>query len=83
LIEAGDGVVDNWTGASLLSSLYQGLADVPRRHTFRFVSFSHGEYGHARPGRDRDRIEAVHIDEYYRTYRLVLAYLTILDQRLD
>jgi hypothetical protein len=38
LIEAGDGVVDNWTGASLLSSLYQGIAEVKRHHTFRFVS---------------------------------------------
>jgi hypothetical protein len=45
LVENGDGVVDNWTGASLLPSLYQGLADVPRRHTFRFVAFSGEEKG--------------------------------------
>lgn len=44
-IEAGHGVVDNWTGASLLPSLYQGLAAVPRRHTFRFVAFSGEEKG--------------------------------------
>jgi len=31
----------------------------------------------------KDRIEAVHMDEYYRTYRLVLAYLALLHQRLD
>jgi Iap family predicted aminopeptidase len=31
----------------------------------------------------KDRIEAVHMDEYYRTYRLVLGYLALLDQRLD
>ena len=31
----------------------------------------------------KDRIEAVHMDEYYRTYRLVLGYLAVLDQRLD
>jgi Zn-dependent M28 family amino/carboxypeptidase len=30
-----------------------------------------------------DRIENVHADEYYRTYRLVLAYLAVLDQDLD
>ncbi len=45
LVEAGHGVVDNWTGASLLPSLYQGIANVPRRHTFRFVAFSGEEKG--------------------------------------
>jgi Iap family predicted aminopeptidase len=174
LVEAGDGVVDNWTGASLLASLYQGLADVPRRHTFRFVAFSGEEKGmvgskfyvrevgklhesvaamvnmdtlglaetevwvsHADPRlvqliqltaasvklpvtglnveqvgatdsesfrekkipaitihsltqetlpilhSRKDRITAVHMDEYYRTYRLVLAYLAVLDQELN
>lgn len=42
---AGDGVVDNWTGAALLSSLYQGLARQPRRHTFRFAAFTAEEKG--------------------------------------
>ena len=45
LVEAGNGVVDNWSGASLLPSLYEGIAGVPRRHTFRFVSFSGEEKG--------------------------------------
>jgi hypothetical protein len=31
----------------------------------------------------QDRIEAIHKDEYYRTYRLALVYLAVLDQRLD
>jgi hypothetical protein len=174
LVEAGDGVVDNWTGASLLPSLYQGIAGEPRRHTFRFVAFTGEEPGlfgskayvqqlskthewvsamvnmdtlglaetevwvsHADPNlvrliraaaatanlpvsemnvenvgttdsepfrekkipaitihsvtsatlpilhSRRDRIEAVHKDEYYRTYQLVLAYLALLDQSLD
>jgi hypothetical protein len=174
LEEAGDGVVDNWSGASLLPSLYQGIAGVPRRHTFRFVAFSGEEKGmlgskafvrelgktHEQViamvnmdtlglaetevwvhGSDstlvrlmdlaaatvnlpvsgmnvdqvgttdsesfrekkipaitihsltsatlpilhsaKDRIGAVHKDEYYRTYRLVLAYLAVLDQKLD
>ncbi|MEO8049373.1 MAG: M28 family peptidase [Acidobacteriota bacterium] len=174
LEEAGDGVVDNWSGASLLPSLYEGLASVPRRHTFRFIAFSGEEKGlvgskayvrqlgktheqvvamvnmdtlglgetevwvsHADPklahlievaavtmelpvlGMNvervgttdsesfrekkipaitihsltaatmpilhsaKDRIEAIHKDEYYRTYRLVLAYLALLDQSLD
>ncbi len=44
-IEDGDGVVDNWSGASLLPSLYQGLSGIPRRHTFYFVGFSGEEKG--------------------------------------
>jgi len=174
LVEAGRGVVDNWTGASLLPSLYQGLARAPLRHTFRFVAFSGEEKGmvgskayvkqigaiheaviamvnmdtlglgetevwasRADPNLVRllqqtaateklpwsvmnvdrvgstdsesfrekqipaitihsltpatlpilhssgDRIEAVHRDGFYRTYRLVLAYLAVLDQNLD
>jgi Zn-dependent M28 family amino/carboxypeptidase len=174
LVEAGNGVVDNWSGASLLPSLFQGLAGAPRRHTFRFIAFSGEEKGlvgskayvrelaktheqvtamvnmdtlglaetevwvsHADPKlvqlmdvaatalklplsgmnvdrvgttdsepfrekkipaitihsltretlavlhSSKDRIEAVHMDEYYRTYRLVLGYLALLDQKLD
>ena len=174
LIEAGHGVVDNWTGASLLPSLYQGLAVLPRHHTFRFVAFAGEEKGllgsqayvkqvrkthepviamvnmdtlglaetevwvsHADPKlvrlmqaaasathlpltgmnvdqvgttdsqsfmawkipaitvhsltsdtldilhSSKDRIEAVHMDRYYRTYRLVLAYLALLDVSLN
>ena len=45
LAEEGDGVVDNWSGASLLPSLYQGIAGVSRRHTFHFVAFSEEEKG--------------------------------------
>jgi hypothetical protein len=30
-----------------------------------------------------DRIEAVDRDEYYRTYRLLLAYLAVLDRSLN
>ena len=174
LVEAGHGVVDNWTGASLLPSLYQGIAAIPRRHTFRFVAFSGEEKGmlgskayvkqlgrthesvvamvnmdtlglgeteiwasHADPTlvrllgvaagavklpvsvmnvdqvgstdsesfrekkipaitihsltaqtlpilhNSKDRIEAVDMDKYYRTYRLVLAYLAVLDDDLE
>jgi hypothetical protein len=174
LVEAGDGVIDNWSGASLLPSLYQGIEGVQRRHTFRFVAFSGEEKGqlgskayvrelgntheqviamvnmdtlglaeaevwvnHAdsklvqlmeltaavvklpvsgmnvdqvgttdsEPFREKkipaitihsltsatlpilhspkDRIAAVRKDEYFRTYRLVLAYLAVLDQKLD
>jgi Zn-dependent M28 family amino/carboxypeptidase len=44
-VDAGDGVVDNWAGASLLPTLYQGLRTAPRQHTFVFVSFSGEEKG--------------------------------------
>jgi hypothetical protein len=45
LVEDGSGVIDNWSGASLLPSLYEGIAGTPRRHTFRFVGFSGEEKG--------------------------------------
>ena len=40
---AGNGVVDNWSGASLLVSLYQALNKEPRRHSYAFVGFADGE----------------------------------------
>jgi hypothetical protein len=43
----GSGAVDDWSGASLLPSLYQGLQDSPRRHTFMFVGFTDEEEGAA------------------------------------
>ncbi len=44
-IDAGKGVVDNWSGCSLLPSLYLSLKTSPRRHTFVFVGFSEEEKG--------------------------------------
>jgi len=38
-------VVDNWSGASLLPSLYQGLQTKPRRLTFVFIGFTAEERG--------------------------------------
>jgi len=43
--DEGDGVVDNWSGASLLPSLFQILAATPRRHTFLFIGFTGEENG--------------------------------------
>lgn len=42
---AGEGVVDNWTGAALLPSLYEAAAAAPRRHTFLFLAFTDEEKG--------------------------------------
>lgn len=44
-VEDGDGVVDNWSGASLLPSLYESLRAVPRKHTFEFIGFTGEERG--------------------------------------
>ncbi len=44
-VDAGDGVVDNWSGAALLPSLFESLKDAPRQHTFVFVSFTDEERG--------------------------------------
>ena len=44
-VAAGDGVVDNWSGASMLPSLYQALKTEPRKHTFIFVAFTAEEKG--------------------------------------
>lgn len=41
----GDGVVDNWSGASLLPSLYEAIKDVPHEHTFLFIGFTDEEKG--------------------------------------
>lgn len=44
-VDKGDGVVDNWSGASLLPSLYQAVRAAPRQHTFRFIGFCAEEQG--------------------------------------
>jgi Zn-dependent M28 family amino/carboxypeptidase len=44
-ISQGDGVVDNWSGASLLPSLYEAVNGEPRTHTYIFVGFTDEEKG--------------------------------------
>jgi Zn-dependent M28 family amino/carboxypeptidase len=39
-VPRGDGIIDNWSGAALLPSLYQSLAGNSRKHTFVFVGFT-------------------------------------------
>jgi len=41
----GTGAIDNWSGASLLASLYQSLIAAKRHHTFLFISFCEEERG--------------------------------------
>jgi len=45
VLRAGDGVVDNWSGASLLPSLFFSLNGLKRHHTFVFVGFASEETG--------------------------------------
>jgi Zn-dependent M28 family amino/carboxypeptidase len=44
-VDAGDGAIDNWTGASLLPALYTSLKGKPRRHRFLFIGFTEEEKG--------------------------------------
>jgi Zn-dependent M28 family amino/carboxypeptidase len=44
-VDVGHGVVDNWSGASLLPSLLQGLRAKPHRVTFVFIGFTSEEKG--------------------------------------
>ena len=44
-VNRGEGVADNWSGASVLPSLFEGLHDRPRNHTFIFVGFTSEEEG--------------------------------------
>jgi Zn-dependent M28 family amino/carboxypeptidase len=43
--DRGNGVVDNWSGASLLPSLYEAIKRVPLKHTFVFIGFTDEEKG--------------------------------------
>ncbi len=44
-VDRGAGIVDDWSGTSLLPSLYQALKSLPRRHTYVFVAFAAEERG--------------------------------------
>lgn len=44
-VSEGHGVVDNWSGASLLPSLYEAVKGEPRKHTYIFVGFTDEERG--------------------------------------
>jgi len=45
VMKAGDGVVDNWSGAALLPSLLFSLSAKTRHHTFVFIGFTAEETG--------------------------------------
>ncbi|HTQ56317.1 MAG TPA: M20/M25/M40 family metallo-hydrolase [Bryobacteraceae bacterium] len=43
--DEGYGVVDDWSGASMLADLLESLRTAPRRHTFVFIGFTAEEDG--------------------------------------
>ncbi|MGH9451413.1 MAG: M28 family metallopeptidase [Terriglobia bacterium] len=44
-VRRGDGVVDDWSGSSMLPSLYASLRGERRKHTFLFIAFTEEEKG--------------------------------------
>ena len=44
-VSEGDGVVDNWSGASLLPSLFEAVKVEPRKQTYIFIGFTEEEKG--------------------------------------
>jgi len=44
-VSVGDGVVDNWSGSSLLPSLYEAIRIDPRKHNYIFIGFTDEERG--------------------------------------
>jgi Zn-dependent M28 family amino/carboxypeptidase len=44
-VDRGRGIVDDWSGASLLPSLYEALKAQPRHHTYVFIAFAAEERG--------------------------------------
>src|SRR6266853_1736265 len=90
VMRAGDGVVDNWSGAALLPSLLFSLSAKTRHHTFVFIGFTAEETSmlgsgyyvdHLMP-RARAKIAAIKMDDYYDSYKLIAEYLAYLDDSL-
>jgi hypothetical protein len=44
-VSEGFGAADDWSGASLLPSLYEALKGAPRKHTIQFIGFTGEEKG--------------------------------------
>ncbi|MFA5138626.1 MAG: M20/M25/M40 family metallo-hydrolase [Elusimicrobiota bacterium] len=44
-VSRGQGVIDNWTGATMVVNLYKALKDADTEHTFIFITFGGEESG--------------------------------------
>jgi Iap family predicted aminopeptidase len=63
-VSEGSGIVDNWSGASLLPSLFQSLKGAKHKHTYIFVGFTGEESGEIGSGfyvSQLSKVEAAHI----------------------
>ncbi len=85
----GDGVVDNWSGASLLPSLLQSTGIEKRKHTYIFIGFTgeedglvgSGAYANSLTPEERAKIKAmVDIDSIGLSFTRV--WVTRSDKRL-
>jgi len=59
----GDGVVDNWSGASLLPSLYEAVKSEPRLHSYIFLGFTDEERGEIGSGFYARHMSKEQVDE--------------------
>lgn len=44
-VAKGDGIIDDWSGTTLVTNLYQALKNVKTRHTIKFIAFAGEEQG--------------------------------------
>jgi D-alanyl-D-alanine carboxypeptidase len=44
-VSAGDGIIDDWSGACLATNLFQTIQELPTTHTFIFIGFAYEEQG--------------------------------------
>jgi Zn-dependent M28 family amino/carboxypeptidase len=44
-VKAGDGIIDDWSGACLATNLYQTIQSLNLKHTFIFIGFAYEERG--------------------------------------
>ena len=57
-VSEGDGIVDNWSGASLLPSLYQALRFQPRNHSFTFIGSTDGSTARSAQQMTKEQVAA-------------------------
>lgn len=67
-ISPAQGIIDNWSGASMLPSLYEALKSDKRRHSFLFIAFTDEEQGLVGSAYYADHMSA---DEVARTEAMV------------
>jgi hypothetical protein len=44
-VSTGDGIVDNWSGSTMLPAFVSSLKSRPRKHTFVYAAFAEEEPG--------------------------------------